>query len=52
MARLQEAVADLAGATLDELCDGLVGRLVDGRNDDDIALVAVRLHPQDAPHGT
>ncbi len=46
MARLQEAVADLAGATLDELCDGLVGRLVDGRNDDDIALVAVRLHPQ------
>ena len=49
MARLQEAVVDLAGSTLDELCDGLVSRLVDGRNDDDIALVAVRLHPQDEP---
>lgn len=48
MARLQDAVADLAGAGLDALCDGLVGRLVDGRNDDDIALVAVRLHPQTA----
>ena len=52
LVRLQEAVADLAGATLDELCDGLVGRLVDGRNDDDIALVAVRLHPQDTPPAT
>jgi serine phosphatase RsbU (regulator of sigma subunit) len=49
MARLQEAVVDLAGGTLDELCDGLIARLVDGRNDDDIALVAVRLHPQDQP---
>ncbi|MFC7575055.1 PP2C family protein-serine/threonine phosphatase [Klenkia terrae] len=52
LVRLQDAVADLAGATLDELCDGLVGRLVDGRNDDDIALVAVRLHPQDTPPTT
>ncbi|SDN78819.1 PAS domain S-box-containing protein [Klenkia soli] len=49
MARLQEAVVDLAGGTLEELCDGLVSRLVDGRNDDDIALVAVRLHRQDQP---
>ncbi|MEI4274087.1 SpoIIE family protein phosphatase [Klenkia sp. LSe6-5] len=49
MARLSEAVVDLAGGTLEELCDGLVARLVDGRNDDDIALVAVRLHPQDRP---
>ncbi|SCX43625.1 PAS domain S-box-containing protein [Klenkia marina] len=49
MARLSEAVVDLAGGTLEQLCDGLITRLVDGRNDDDIALVAVRLHPQDKP---
>jgi len=48
IARLQDAVADLSGVGLDALCDGLVGRLVDGSNDDDIALVAVRLHPQTA----
>jgi PAS domain S-box-containing protein len=52
IARLQDAVADLAGVGLDALCDGLVGRLVDGSNDDDIALVAVRLHPQAAPATT
>ncbi len=49
MARLEQAIADVGAATLDELCDGLVDRLVQGRNDDDIALVAVRLHRQDRP---
>ena len=43
MARLRAAAADLAGAPLDELCDELVDRLVNGRPEDDVALVAVRL---------
>ncbi|GHE13451.1 SpoIIE family protein phosphatase [Klenkia taihuensis] len=47
--RLQRAVAELHGSTLDELCDGLVDRLVDGHPDDDVALVAVRLFRQDQP---
>ncbi|GAA4301512.1 SpoIIE family protein phosphatase [Klenkia terrae] len=47
--RLQRAVAELGDVTLDELCDGLVDRLVDGYPDDDVALVAVRLFRQDQP---
>ena len=47
--RLREAVTELAGSTLDELCDEVLARLAEGRNDDDVALVAVRLHPQDRP---
>jgi PAS domain S-box-containing protein len=47
--RLQQAVAELHGSTLDQLCDGLVDRLVDGHPDDDVALVAVRLFRQDQP---
>jgi serine phosphatase RsbU (regulator of sigma subunit)/PAS domain-containing protein len=41
--RLQEAVQDLAGCSLDELCDGVIDRLVEGRPEDDVALVAIRL---------
>ena len=41
--RLQQALADLHGSTLDELCDGVIDRLVEGRPDDDVALVAIRL---------
>ena len=47
--RLQDAVRELSGSSLDELCDGVIDRLVDGRPDDDVALVAVRLHRQDRP---
>ncbi|MGY2130251.1 SpoIIE family protein phosphatase [Blastococcus sp. SYSU DS0617] len=42
--RLRDAVQELAGCTLDELCDGVIDRLVDGRPEDDVALVAIRLH--------
>jgi serine phosphatase RsbU (regulator of sigma subunit) len=49
MARLREAVAELADRPLDELCDELLDRLVQGRPDDDVALVAARLHAQDRP---
>ena len=37
------------GGPLPELCDELLERLVDGRPDDDVALVAVRLHGHDSP---
>ncbi|MGY2079974.1 SpoIIE family protein phosphatase [Modestobacter sp. SYSU DS0657] len=47
--RLRTALAELAGRPLQELCDELIERLVEGKPDDDVALVAVRLHPQDRP---
>jgi PAS domain S-box-containing protein len=43
MSRLRVAAAELAGAPLGVLCDQLVDRLVHGRPEDDVALVAVRL---------
>ncbi|HYH26540.1 MAG TPA: SpoIIE family protein phosphatase [Blastococcus sp.] len=48
-ARLQAVLADLAGAELDQLCDELLARMLPDAPDDDVALVAVRLHPQDEP---
>ncbi|OMQ14105.1 PAS domain S-box protein, partial [Modestobacter sp. VKM Ac-2676] len=47
--RLVDVVADLAGASLADLSDGVLDRMVQGRPDDDVALVAVRLHRQDRP---
>ncbi|TFV47206.1 SpoIIE family protein phosphatase [Blastococcus sp. TF02A_35] len=47
--RLREALIELAGLPLQELLDELLERLVHGRPEDDVALVAVRLHPQDRP---
>ncbi|NHC25561.1 serine/threonine-protein phosphatase, partial [Nocardioides sp. IC4_145] len=49
--RLRGVVAELAAADLDfeEFCDELLKRMVPDTRDDDIALVAVRLHPQDRP---
>lgn len=43
--RLRAAVVELADQPLSVLCDELVERLVHGRPDDDVALVAVRLRP-------
>jgi PAS domain S-box-containing protein len=43
MARLRAAATELAGASLDDLCDQLIERLVEGRPEDDVALVAIRL---------
>lgn len=48
-ARLRAVLADLAGRELDELCDELLARMLPEVPDDDVALVAVRLHPQDRP---
>jgi len=49
MVRLRAALAELAELPLDELLDELLERLVEGRPEDDVALVAVRLHRQDLP---
>ncbi|WP_337062264.1 SpoIIE family protein phosphatase [Kineococcus sp. G2] len=49
LARLREAVVELAGADLDDLCDGILDRLLPPEPEDDVALVAVRLHPQTGP---
>ena len=45
--RLQDALADLAGRDLDDLCDELLARMLPAEVDDDVALIALRLHPQD-----
>jgi serine phosphatase RsbU (regulator of sigma subunit) len=47
--RLRQALAELADRPLEELLDEVLDRLVHGRPEDDVALVAVRLHPQDRP---
>jgi len=49
LARLTAAATELTSASLDELCDGLITRLVNGHPTDDVALVAIRLHRQDEP---
>jgi serine phosphatase RsbU (regulator of sigma subunit) len=49
MNRLRIAAAELAHLPLDELCDQLIDRLVEATPQDDVALVAIRLHRQDRP---
>ncbi len=49
MAALRAALADLGSTPLEELCDAVLARLVPGHEDDDVALVAVRAHPEDRP---
>ena len=48
LATLTELCAD-QDLTLDELCDDLLTRMLPARSQDDVALAAVRLHPQDQP---
>ncbi len=47
--RILEALArlDRVHPELEDLCDALLAEMVPGRREDDLALVAVRLHPQD-----
>jgi serine phosphatase RsbU (regulator of sigma subunit) len=49
LARLRDALMELAHRPLEEMLDELLDRLVHGRPEDDVALVAVRLHRQDRP---
>ena len=48
-ALLREAVAELADRPLAELCDEVIARLRPEGLQDDVALVAIRLHPEDRP---
>lgn len=49
--RLRAVMAELVAAGLDheQMCDELLLRMLPERPDDDVAIVAVRLHPQDRP---
>jgi serine phosphatase RsbU (regulator of sigma subunit) len=44
--RLRAALIELAGLSLQPLCDQLLERLVPGHPADDVALVAIRLYPE------
>jgi PAS domain S-box-containing protein len=52
LARLRQALGALADQPLETLCDELLARLLPGEADDDVALVAVRAHPEDRPRPT
>ena len=51
LARLRRVLGDLAreDLTLEQLCDQVLDRMLPPRPDDDVALVAVHLHPEDRP---
>ena len=49
LVRLRETLLELADRPLEEMLDEVIDRLVHGRPEDDVALVAVRLHRQDRP---
>ena len=49
IARLRDALAELADLDLETLCDALLARMLPPLPDDDVALLAFRLHPQDGP---
>lgn len=46
IARLAGVLGDLGDLPLDELCDRLLEKIVGGRSDDDVAIVALRAHPE------
>ena len=47
--QLVAVLAEVADATLDELCDMVLRRMLPPEPEDDVALIAVRLHRQDLP---
>ena len=47
--RLQGLLRELAGRDLDELCDEVLARMLPTNPGDNVALIAVRLHPHDRP---
>jgi serine phosphatase RsbU (regulator of sigma subunit)/PAS domain-containing protein len=49
IARLRAVLVELADRPLAELCDAVIDRLRPEGLEDDVALVAVRLHPEDRP---
>ncbi len=49
LARLRQALAALHELPLDEACDELLSRMLPDKHPDDVAVVAVRAHPEDQP---
>jgi serine phosphatase RsbU (regulator of sigma subunit) len=49
IARLTGVLAALGGREPGDICDQLLGRIVSGRTDDDVAILAVRTAGQDGP---
>ncbi|WNB87598.1 PP2C family protein-serine/threonine phosphatase [Cellulomonas sp. ATA003] len=49
MEALRDALVELGALELDELCDAILARMLPDHPEDDVALVAVRLHRQDRP---
>jgi GAF domain-containing protein len=49
MEELREVLEELSSLPLQELCDRLLERMFLPDTEDDVALLAVRVHPQDAP---
>jgi serine phosphatase RsbU (regulator of sigma subunit) len=49
VARLSALLVELGGLPLEELCDALLSRMRPQGSEDDVALVAVRLHREDRP---
>jgi len=49
LALLRQTLAELHDRELDEVCDAVLARMLPEHHEDDVALVAVRLHPQDRP---
>jgi serine phosphatase RsbU (regulator of sigma subunit) len=47
--RLRTCLQELAGRPLGELCDELLVRMLEGTPQDDVALVAVTVHPAARP---
>ena len=47
--RLRDALRDLAERPLEELLDTVLARLVPRAGEDDVAVVAVRVYPEDRP---
>jgi serine phosphatase RsbU (regulator of sigma subunit) len=49
LVRLRNVLAGVADRPLDELCDAVLATMLDAEPEDDVAIAAVRLHPQDRP---
>jgi PAS domain S-box-containing protein len=49
LVRLRQALAAAAALPLEQACDDLLARMLPAGHPDDVALLAVRAHPQDRP---
>ncbi len=49
LAKLQSVLSTFSGRPVDELCDAVLEAMFDGEREDDVAIAAVRLYPQDQP---